>query len=278
VDFNVHPSKLEVKLLRERAVYATVQRALRGALAHGQWPIATWGDGQTRGRGDAETAGRRERESGEAETRRDGEAGDDLLAGGERLEELRVLGQVGRTYLIAEGDAGLYLVDQHAAHERVLLEELRAALAGRAERQLLLEPAVVDVPTEAASVVEQSTSELAQLGFDLESFGPRQLLVRAVPALVAARQPGRVLAESLAAVAGNSHGLVFEPHTTWAERLALVLACKTAVRAGDSLSEVEMEALLRRLGEAALCRTCAHGRPTAILLSHAQLAREFGRR
>jgi DNA mismatch repair protein MutL len=95
---------------------------------------------------------------------------------------------------------------------------------------------------------------------------------------VAARQPGRILAETLAAVAGNSHGLVFDTHASWAERLALVLACKTAVRAGDSLSEMEMQALLRRLGEAALCRTCAHGRPTAILLSHAQLAREFGRR
>ena len=79
-------------------------------------------------------------------------------------------------------------------------------------------------------------------------------------------------------LATNSHGLVIEQHASWSERLALVLACKSAVRAGDTLAQPEMEALLRRLGEATLCRTCAHGRPTAILLSHAQLEKEFGRR
>jgi DNA mismatch repair ATPase MutL len=96
---------------------------------------------------------------------------------------------------------------------------------------------------------------------------------------MAERHPDRILVESLAAAAGaQEHGLVLEPHASWAERLALVLACKTAVRAGDVLAEAEMQALLRRLGEAELCRTCAHGRPTAILLSHAQLEKEFGRR
>jgi DNA mismatch repair protein MutL len=112
----------------------------------------------------------------------------------------------------------------------------------------------------------------------VESFGPRQLLLRAVPALLAHRQPGKLLGEALTAVARNAHGLVLEPEATWTERLALVLACKTAVRAGDAMSEAEMGALLRQLGEAQLCRTCAHGRPTAILLSIQQLEKEFGRR
>ena len=80
------------------------------------------------------------------------------------------------------------------------------------------------------------------------------------------------------AVATNTHGLVIEQHASWSERLAIVLACKSAVRAGDTLAQPEMESLLRRLGEATLCRTCAHGRPTAIPLSHAQLEKEFGRR
>jgi DNA mismatch repair protein MutL len=92
------------------------------------------------------------------------------------------------------------------------------------------------------------------------------------------RAPARVLQETLVALATSSHGLIVEQHASWPERLALVLACKTAVRAGDTLDQREMESLLRRLGEAQLCRTCAHGRPTAILLSHAQLEREFGRR
>jgi DNA mismatch repair protein MutL len=251
VDFNVHPSKLEVKLLRERGVYATIQRGLRAALASGGWSVQPWSsDDQTHP--------------------------EDRLT--ERLAELRVLGQAGRSYVIAEGAAGVYLVDQHAAHERVLLEELRAALAGRSERQLLLEPLVLDVPAAAVALLDELAPELVRFGFDVELFGPRQLLVRAVPGLLAERQPERVLTESLAAAVSNTHGLVLEPHARWPDRLALVLACKTAVRAGDVLAEPEMQALLRRLGESELCRTCAHGRPTAILLSHAQLEKEFGRR
>jgi DNA mismatch repair protein MutL len=273
VDFNVHPSKLEVKLLRERAVYVAIQRALREALAGG-WSVATWSAGHDAG--------------ADPPPGRAGHGRGGADAGGERLASLRLLGQAGRTYLIAEGEAGVYLVDQHAAHERVLLEDLRAALGGRPERQLLLEPLVLDVPPSAVPLLDvasagragaESLSDgLRRLGFDLEPFGPRQVLVRAVPGVLADRRPARALGEALAAVADGTHGLVVEPEASWVERLALVLACKTAVRAGDSLHEAEMEALLRRLGEARLCRTCAHGRPTALLLSHAQLARQFGRR
>ncbi len=286
VDFNIHPSKLEIKLLRERGVFGTIQRAIRGALGSGEWQMAAWAPGPTfsppQPRGQMEPRGDWAVAAGAASAplpaSNGGSEAQALLQGGERLEDLRVLGQVGRTYLIAEGDAGLYLVDQHAAHERVLLEELREALGGRSERQLLLEPTVVEVPPEAVGVAEQAAEDLARLGFDLEPFGPKQVLVRAVPGVLANRQPGRALSETLGALASGSHGLVLDPHASWAERLALVLACKTAVRAGDTLTEPEMAALLARLGEAAICRTCAHGRPTAILLSHDQLARQFGRK
>ncbi|MBV9582446.1 MAG: DNA mismatch repair endonuclease MutL [Chloroflexi bacterium] len=250
VDFNVHPSKLEVKLLRERAVYAAIQRALRAALATAEWPVATWAS----------------------------ESPESRLDGAESLRELRVLGQAGKTYIIAEGEAGVYLVDQHAAHERVLLEDLRLALSRRPEQQLLLEPLVLDVPASAVALVEQTRIELTQLGFSIEVFGPRQVLVRGVPGVLVDRSPQRVVRETLVTLATNTHGLVIEQHASWTERLATVLACKSAVRAGDVLAQAEMESLLRRLSEATLCRTCAHGRPTAILLSHAQLEKEFGRR
>jgi DNA mismatch repair protein MutL len=252
VDFNVHPSKLEVKLVRERAVYAAVQRGLRAALATADWRVPTLS---------SHPAPPSEHTA-------------------EPLRELRVLGQAGKMYLIAEGDAGVYLVDQHAAHERVLLEQLRQAYAERGEQQLLLEPLVLDVPPAAVALAEQASADLARLGFAVEPFGPRQVLVRGVPGLLADRQPQRVLQDTLVTLATGAHtdGLVIEQHASWAERLALVLACKSAVRAGDTLAQPEMDGLLRRLGEATLCRTCAHGRPTAILLSHAQLEREFGRR
>src|SRR6202022_2531909 len=105
----------------------------------------------------------------------------DRLGGTEALRELRVLGQAGKTYLIAEGEAGVYLVDQHAAHERVLLEELRTSLAGRPEKQLPPEPLVLDVPPAAVALAEQAQTDLARMGFVVEPFGSRQVLVRAVP-------------------------------------------------------------------------------------------------
>lgn len=279
VDFNVHPSKLEVKLLRERAVFGAVQRAIRTTLGSQGWTIPTWdavapvpgaglgwpAAGSTLG---SETAGEHS-----------GPAAGGLLVGGEQLQALRVVGQVGSTYVVAEGDAGVYLVDQHAAHERVQLEALRASLAGTdAERQLLLEPLVVAAPAEAVLEVERGRLELLRLGFDVQAFGADALLVRAVPALLAQRNPERLLGEAVTALVRQTHGLVADPQATWVERLALVLACKSAVRAGDSLGRAEMEALLRQLGETALCRTCAHGRPTAVLMPFAQLEREFGRR
>ena len=160
----------------------------------------------------------------------------------------------------------------------MLLEELRRSLGGHSEQQLLLEPVVLDVPPGAVALAEQAGSVLRQLGFLIEPFGPRQVLVRGVPGVLVDRQPQRVLHETLVTLATNTHGLVIEQQASWAERLALVMACKSAVRAGDTLALPEMEMLLRRLGESSICRTCAHGRPTAILLSHAQLEKEFGRR
>src|SRR6202040_3147044 len=117
----------------------------------------------------------------------------DQFGGTDQLRELRVLGQAGKTYVIAEGAAGVYLVDQHAAHERVLLEDLRAALVGRSEQQLLLEPLVLDVPPAAVALAEQASADLGQLGFSLEPFGPRQVLVRGVPGVLVDRQPQRVV-------------------------------------------------------------------------------------
>lgn len=250
VDFNVHPSKLEIKLLRERAVYAGIQRGLRAALASDAWSIGAWSHD---------------------------EPGDGRLDD-QPLRELRILGQANRMYVIAEGLAGVYLVDQHAAHERVLLEQLRGSLGERSESQMLLEPLVLDVPPAAVAMADTAAADLAGLGLRVEPFGPTQIMLRAIPAVLVDRDPARALREAFATLVSNSHGLTIEQNASWAERLALVLACKSAVRAGDSLSQPEMEALLRRLGEAEMCRTCAHGRPTAILLSHAQLEREFRRR
>jgi DNA mismatch repair protein MutL len=245
VDVNVHPRKSEVRLLRERTVFACVQSAVQETLrqAHAE---ATHGVGVGLGEGeDHEHA--------------------------MWVEGLRVLGQVGATYIIAEGRQGLYLVDQHAAHERVLLEQLRETWGRRTERQVLLEPAVVNVAPRHAAVVHEHVGALAEAGFDVEPFGRDALLVRSVPASLAHRNPLATLASAVTAVCEETTA------ADWRERFAIVLSCHSAVRAGDRLSTEEMEALLVQLGETELCGACSHGRPTAVLVSHKQLEREFGR-
>jgi DNA mismatch repair protein MutL len=182
-----------------------------------------------------------------------------------------VLGQAGGTYIIAEGRAGIYLVDQHAAHERVLFERLHAAWEGRQDRQALLEPAVLDLTPKVAAVARDHLDALDAAGFEVEPFGEGALLTRAVPAALVERDPLGVLARALAALADEA------PPADWRERLAILFACHSASRAGDRLTFEEMAALLDQLGETDLCQACSHGRPTAILLSHHQLAREFGR-
>jgi DNA mismatch repair protein MutL len=246
VDVNVHPRKSEVRLLHERSIFAAVQRAIRRTLHHAMGPRPSSLLGPDDGASEIE----------------DGAA---WTAG------LKVLGQAGGTYIIAEGKAGIYLVDQHAAHERVLFEQLYEAWQGRQERQPLLEPALIRISPRVTAVARDHLDDLGEIGYEVEPFGDDTLLVRAVPAALAMRDPLGTLGRALDATADEA------PTTDWRERLAILFACHSATRAGDHLSPEEMGALLDRLGEADLCQACSHGRPTAILLSHHQLAREFGR-
>lgn len=241
VDVNVHPAKSEVRLLRERELHSGVRAAVLAAL-----PL-------TQHRWDEEA---------------DEQAGAELALS---ADAMRVLGQVAATYIVVEGALGLYLVDQHAAHERALLEELRGRSARGQQRQGLLAPEVVELPPAAGLSPDEVCAALLGLGFEAEPFGAASVLVRAVPAVLAER---RALA-GLEAVLDGLAETAGRPD--WREALSIELACKTAVKAGDSLAADEMLALVRQLGEVELGETCAHGRPTSLLLSHSQLARQFGR-
>jgi DNA mismatch repair protein MutL len=301
VDVNVHPTKQEVRFLRERAVFAALQRAVREVVAEAAGVPLLAGAG--RAAPAPPTAPALESslsvptpDDGQPRTLWDSEnlATTDHSAFSTQhsvLRQLRVLGQVALTYITAEGDAGLYLVDQHAAHERVLLEQLRRNIARRDRIQYLLEPQSVELSPAQAEALRDRDADLGELGFVVEEFGPRTLLLRAIPAALKPTTIARVLQETLEALAaettdrapargagldgGNGHD---HDAADWRERLCLLLACKTAVKAGQLLSHEEMRALLEQLDEAELGRTCAHGRPTAVLLTHGQLEREFGRR
>jgi DNA mismatch repair protein MutL len=199
-----------------------------------------------------------------------------------RFAELRPLGQLLATYLLLEGKDGLLLVDQHAAHERVLYERLRAGwLEGGAERQALLVPETLELEPGAAEVFEAARATVRALGFEVESFGGDAVVVRAVPALLEGRDPVallRGLAEELRAA--DALGAEARPDARSleaADRLFATAACHAARRAGEVLPAGEQAALLEALDAIPWAPTCPHGRPVAVPLSRGEIERRFGR-
>ncbi len=202
------------------------------------------------------------------------EAGYYDLAGSSRLPPLRVLGQIHRTFLVCEGPDGLYLVDQHTAHERVLLERFRRERAKQSvPAQRLLAPLTLELTPQQMALVEEQQATLLHLGFEIEPFGGLMVIVRSLPnAIQHHPDPAAALAEILDGAIADRSGL------SWEERLVMYAACRGAVKAGDPLTHEEMVDLMRQLEACDLSRTCAHGRPTVVRLSQSQLEREFGRR
>jgi DNA mismatch repair protein MutL len=187
------------------------------------------------------------------------------------LPVLRILGQLLSSYIIAEGPDGLYLIDQHAAHERVLFEKIEhQRLQQEIEVQGLLEPATFEINPKQEEVLKSHSEDLTEFGFSIEPFGDRTYLVRAVPALLYQKDWAGMLRELLDSLSGGNK-------RDWREEVAISMACHSAVRAGQALTDDEMRELIRQLEQAALSHTCPHGRPTMIRLSSAQLGREFGR-
>jgi DNA mismatch repair protein MutL len=282
VDVNVHPTKNEVKFAQGDLVYAAVQRAVRATLQeHTTIPhIAAVRAGMPAiipERPDQRPAGPRqarlprlggplfEGEEQEVAAPSPGAAG---------LPPLRVIGQMAGTYILTEGPEGLYLIDQHAAHERILYEQLLAERERVAVRtQALLEPLVVELTPQQEDLLSGRLEELQQWGFELEPFGERAYRVRTVPAILTR---GDVRSRVAALVEEWCDGL--RRGISWDEQLLTTIACHSAVRAGQVLSGEEMRELIHLLEGTRLPRTCPHGRPTMIMLSRAQLEREFGRR
>ena len=268
VDVNIHPTKTEVKFHNERTVFSAVQKAVRQALieqapvprieevatAYSVPSIATQPlplpDWDTLASTDSLTAVRPT----------------PVFS----LPALRILGQIDSTYIVAEGPDGLYLIDQHAAHERILFEKINQQRSDQqVEIQGLLEPATFEVSPRQDEVLKAQYENLLEFGFSIEPFGDRTYLVRAVPAILNQKDWMAMLRELLD-VAG-------EDRANWTERVMVSMACHGAVRAGQVLNNEEMRELVRQLEQAAIPNTCPHGRPTMIHLSSAQLEKEFRR-
>lgn len=185
-------------------------------------------------------------------------------------------GQVSETYIVAEAEDGLVIVDQHAAHERLVLERMNKAMAaGGVASQGLLVPDVVDLDESACDALEERIGELAELGLELERFGPKAMLVRATPAMLGAGDTkGLVLdlADEIAA---------YDQHLSLKEKLdhvAATMACHGSVRAGRVLNVAEMNALLREMEVTPHSGQCNHGRPTWVKLGHGDIEKLFGRK
>jgi len=376
VDVNVHPAKTEVRFLRERQVYAAVQRATRAALLasdvtagipdvsrrvfglptwetpgeqpftgvspwddtpiavpdapQGPEPLASggagvWVDGNTQFTSSVEIAdgpaydearsSRRPTQptqpaqsplwrapgvAGGAEgqrdlgvsgglsssQRKDGSSGDhdswlpatDAPVGGKKFPPLRVLGQVAQSYLMTEGPDGVYMIDQHAAHERILLDRMVAEWRARAvASQLLLEPVALELTSDEREAVDDHLANLRAIGFEIISLDDDTLLVRAIPAVLSRELRAQPLRDLLIALAGAdaeaaSHG------ETWEEHALANVACKAAIKAGQALTPAEQRALIEQLEAARISLSCCHGRPTMVHLSLSALEREFDRR
>ncbi len=264
VDINVHPAKKEVRFRDEGAVFAALQRAVRAAL-DGSDPFRyrpTEGVPSTAFEVAAPQLTLHDAPAAVAAAETNGHA---------PVAVLRPIGQAGPGYLVAEGPHGLVLVDQHAAHERVLYNRLLERLrSGRGASQPLLIPQAVDVEPNLIAAAADHRAELANLGLEYEEFGPRSLRITAVPVELPSGRATAAIQETLAALAENrGDGAI--------QKAAAALACHSAVKFGDVLDVAEQRRLLVDLEAAEESITCPHGRPTRLLVEWQELIRHFRR-
>jgi DNA mismatch repair protein MutL len=188
---------------------------------------------------------------------------------------LRIVGQVHSTYILVETGDGVLIIDQHSAHERVLYERTMQALSGgaAATSQQLLFPLTIELRPEELDALERSADLVRQLGYELEPFGGRSVIVQAVPAPHPRFDAERCLREIVGDLAGGRFGAL----ANRLERFASTFACRAAVKAGQALARPEMEELIARLFDSSLPAHDVHGRPTVVQLPKHELERRFGR-
>jgi DNA mismatch repair protein MutL len=266
VDVNVHPAKKEVRFRDEGTVFAALQRAVRSAL-DGSEPFRYRPVESMLDRSEARVYPQMSiHEAASALA-----TAEPAVARGGESAVLRAIGQVGPGYLVAEGPHGLVLIDQHAAHERVLYNRLLERLrSGRGMSQALLIPQAVDVEPALVAAAADHRADLANLGLEYEEFGPRSLRITAVPVEMPSGRATAAVQETLAALAENRGDGALE-------LAAAALACHSAVRFGDVLDMAEQRRLVADLESTEESVTCPHGRPTRLLVEWQELTRHFRR-
>jgi DNA mismatch repair protein MutL len=285
VDVNVHPAKSEVRFRHPDQMFALVQRAVRrGLLAFSPVPqvsVNTWKldpvfearqldwnshPKLTADRGMSE-------EKTETQTSSEEYPINEPSVVAATIPLLRWVGQIGGTYLIAEGPDGLYLIDQHAAHERILFEKFTGKQES-VDSQALLQPVVFQLAPPSARLLLESLPVLQQIGFQVEEFGSSSFRISAVPALFTSGDPQAIVRSVVEDFEEDETPLAGQLEA----RLIARICKRMAVKGGQILSTEEQKHLIEELERCASPRTCPHGRPTMVHLSVNLLERQFGRR
>jgi DNA mismatch repair protein MutL len=297
VDVNVHPTKHEIRFFDDRGVYEAVAAAVSDTLVRNERP----------GWANAESSENRSGEMKSAVLPTDSPArGSEKIDPADRppafaaagrsmdlpvsptevreqaliwekkqFRDLRVIGQLHNTYILCESVDGLILIDQHAAHERVLFEQLKArASAGRMATQRLLIPDVMDLGYNEAAVLERLIPELCTFGFEIEPFGGHTFIVKAVPFLLASKEIKPLIIEMIEKIIEIGFQTSLEKSI---EECLTIMACHGAIRANQPLSGSEITALLQELDICENPAHCPHGRPIWIRWSSRFLDKSFKR-
>mgnify|MGYP005836030823 CR=1 FL=1 len=284
VDVNVHPTKAEVRFRDRDRLFSGVQRAVRRALM-AYSPVAELKTWQNQHPSSLRASSAWQVESidnrqhwtpvpAASETEPTAKPLIQAVLPSQSAPLLRPIGQVAAAYLVAEGPDGLYLIDQHAAHERILYERFMAQRRAQIPVQVLLEPTLVELPSASAHLFHEQLPMLASLGFQVEPFGSNAFLVRGVPAIFTEIDPAATLSALVEDFEEDETPLGGESEA----RLIARICKRAAVKAGQVLSMEEQKALLQDLEACQSPRTCPHGRPTMIHLSVDLLERQFGRK
>ncbi|HSM26069.1 MAG TPA: DNA mismatch repair endonuclease MutL [Anaerolineaceae bacterium] len=287
VDVNVHPTKAEVRFSKPDLVYSMVQRATRRALlAYSSFPEIShkfWNQTENRETNEQtswnpatlltdnplQEPSNAEQSSLSPESNNQNEIKHKPF-----MPLLRHIGQIGATYIVAEGPDGLYLIDQHAAHERILFEKLMDSPNGPIASQPLLSPEIVQLPAHQSLILKEKIEVLKNLGFDITEFGPNTYQVRSIPALLIGINPSEVIRVVVEDFEDDE-----KPLGNVTEAIIAARICKrAAVKGGQVLSKEEQKALIENLEKCKTPRTCPHGRPTMIHLSVDLLEKQFGRK
>ena len=289
VDVNVHPAKTEVRFRDPAIVRGMIVSGLRRALdeaGHGRAPLTSTA---ALGAWSSEPASMQtwptqppqqrlweQRQAFAAPPQARTEVAEDPAPAAAAYPMGVARGQIAKTYIVAEAEDGLVLVDQHAAHERLVLERMRRALeTGEVASQALLIPEVVELEETACDRLEARILDLAGFGLDLERFGPAAMLVRATPAVLGAGDIKGLVTDLADELAAHGEALSLKERI---DAVAGTMACHGSVRAGRLLSVSEMNALLREMEVTPHSGQCNHGRPTWVKLAHGDIEKLFGRK